>query len=162
MKRFILGFLIENNIWWPRNVEMCRPRVGEANPLFSVCRALWRPTVTASKKKVVRRQRNLGLLKMVSPVLIKASCKDLLWDPLTALRKDHKYIYLQWFKEITITGNICWLHWKYFNVNMIISLHAGLHDMLTCARTILYAYYSIVDLLMFIVVIIRDSCKIKF
>ena len=30
---------------------MCRPRVGEANPLFSVCRALGHPTATASRKK---------------------------------------------------------------------------------------------------------------
>jgi hypothetical protein len=41
---------------------MCRPRVGEANPLFSVCRALWRPTATASRKKPVGRQRNLVLV----------------------------------------------------------------------------------------------------
>jgi hypothetical protein len=40
---------------------MCRPRVGEANPLFSLCRALWRPTALAKRKKVVGRQRNLGL-----------------------------------------------------------------------------------------------------
>jgi hypothetical protein len=32
-------------------MEMCRPRDGEANLLFSVCRALWRPTATASRKK---------------------------------------------------------------------------------------------------------------
>ena len=30
-------------------------------PLFFVCRALWRPTATASRKKAVERQRNLGL-----------------------------------------------------------------------------------------------------
>ena len=30
------------------NMKMCRPRVGEANPLFSVCIALWRPTATAN------------------------------------------------------------------------------------------------------------------
>jgi hypothetical protein len=30
---------------------MCRPRLGEANPLFSVCSALWRSTTTASRKK---------------------------------------------------------------------------------------------------------------
>jgi hypothetical protein len=32
-------FLMENKIRQPRNVEICRPRVGEANQLFSVCRA---------------------------------------------------------------------------------------------------------------------------
>jgi hypothetical protein len=36
---------------------MCRPRVGEANPLFSLCRALWRPTAPASRKKAVGRQK---------------------------------------------------------------------------------------------------------
>jgi hypothetical protein len=30
---------------------MCRHRVAVANPLFSVCRALWRPTAPASRKK---------------------------------------------------------------------------------------------------------------
>jgi hypothetical protein len=28
---------------------MCRPRVGEANSLFFLCRALWRPTALAKK-----------------------------------------------------------------------------------------------------------------
>ena len=40
---------------------MCRPRVGEANPLFSVCIALWRPTALAKIYNAVGRQRNLGL-----------------------------------------------------------------------------------------------------
>jgi hypothetical protein len=40
---------------------MCRPRVGEANQLFSVYIALWRLTALAMIYNVVRRQRNLGL-----------------------------------------------------------------------------------------------------
>jgi hypothetical protein len=32
-------------------VEMCRPRVGAANLLFSLWRALWRPTAPASRTK---------------------------------------------------------------------------------------------------------------
>ena len=40
---------------------MCRPRVGEANQLFSVCIALWRPTALAKIYNAVGRQRNLGL-----------------------------------------------------------------------------------------------------
>ena len=39
---------------------MCWPRVGEANPLFSVCIALWRPTALAKIYNAVGRQRNLG------------------------------------------------------------------------------------------------------
>ena len=46
-------------------MEICRPRVGEANPLVSVCRALWRPTALAKKNNAVGRQRNLGLDVMV-------------------------------------------------------------------------------------------------
>jgi hypothetical protein len=42
---------------------MCWHRVGEANPLFSVCIALWRPTALAKIYNVVGRQRNLGLHK---------------------------------------------------------------------------------------------------
>jgi hypothetical protein len=42
-------------------VEMCWPRVGEANPLFSVYIALWRSTALAIIYNVVGRQRNLGL-----------------------------------------------------------------------------------------------------
>jgi hypothetical protein len=34
-----------------RNVEMCRPRVGATNPLFSLWRAFWRPTAPASRTK---------------------------------------------------------------------------------------------------------------
>jgi hypothetical protein len=44
---------------------MCRPRVGEANSLFFLCRALWRPTALA--KKALGRQRNLGLTQSESP-----------------------------------------------------------------------------------------------
>ena len=40
---------------------MCWPRVGEANPLFSVYIALWRSTALAIIYNVVGRQRNLGL-----------------------------------------------------------------------------------------------------
>ena len=40
---------------------MCWRRVGEANPLFSVCIALWRPIALAIIYNVVGRQRNLGL-----------------------------------------------------------------------------------------------------
>jgi hypothetical protein len=40
---------------------MCWPRVGEANPLFPVCIALWRSTALAKIYNVVGRQRNLGL-----------------------------------------------------------------------------------------------------
>ena len=40
---------------------MCWPRVGEANPLFSVCIALWRPTALAKIYNAVGRQRNLEL-----------------------------------------------------------------------------------------------------
>jgi hypothetical protein len=40
---------------------MCRPRVGESHPLFSICRALWRPTALSKIKKAVGPQRNLGL-----------------------------------------------------------------------------------------------------
>jgi hypothetical protein len=32
-------------------MEMCRPRVGAANPLFSLWRALRRPTAPASRTK---------------------------------------------------------------------------------------------------------------
>jgi len=32
-------------------VEMCRHRVGAENPLFSLWRALWRPTAPASRTK---------------------------------------------------------------------------------------------------------------
>ena len=42
---------------------MCQGRVARANPLLSVCRALSHPTAPASRKKAVRRQRNLGLAK---------------------------------------------------------------------------------------------------
>ena len=41
---------------------MCRPRAGEANQLFSVYIALWRPTALAIIYNVVGRQRNLGLM----------------------------------------------------------------------------------------------------
>jgi hypothetical protein len=41
---------------------MCWPRVGEANPLFPVCIALWRPTALAKIYNVVGKQRNLGLI----------------------------------------------------------------------------------------------------
>ena len=44
---------------------MCWPRVGEANPLFSLCIALWRPTALAIIYNVVRRQRNLGLVSIM-------------------------------------------------------------------------------------------------
>jgi hypothetical protein len=50
---------------------MCRPRVGEANPLFSLCRALWRPTALLKITKAVALQRNLGpgrLLKVLSSI----------------------------------------------------------------------------------------------
>jgi hypothetical protein len=36
---------------WSRNTNWSRLRVGEANPLFSLCRALWRPTAPASWRK---------------------------------------------------------------------------------------------------------------
>ena len=42
---------------------MCRPRAGEANQLFSVYIALWRPSALAIIYNVVGRQRNLGLSK---------------------------------------------------------------------------------------------------
>ena len=45
---------------------MCWPRVGEANPLFSVYIALWRSTALAIIYNVVGRQRNLGLWIMIS------------------------------------------------------------------------------------------------
>ena len=51
---------------------MCPLRVGEEHPLFSLYRALWRPTAPASWKNAVGRQRNLGLqsnLSIRSPVL---------------------------------------------------------------------------------------------
>ena len=42
---------------------MCWPRVGEANPLFSVYIALWCSTALAIIYNVVGRQRNLGLIQ---------------------------------------------------------------------------------------------------
>ena len=49
---------------------MCRPRAGEANQLFSVYIALWRPTALAIIYNVVGRQRNLGLV----------NCRNWKWD----------------------------------------------------------------------------------
>ena len=49
---------------------MCWPRVGEANPLFSVYIALWRSTALAIIYNVVGRQRNLGLMKNLSVFIL--------------------------------------------------------------------------------------------
>ena len=49
---------------------MCWPRVGEANPLFSVYIALWRSTALAIIYNVFGRQRNLGLMKNLSVFIL--------------------------------------------------------------------------------------------
>ena len=47
MNRKMIGEVIYTRV--SQNVEMCRPRVGETNLLFSLCRALWRSTALAKK-----------------------------------------------------------------------------------------------------------------
>ena len=46
---------------------MCWPRVGEANPLFSVYSTLCRWTATSNFINAIKRQRNLGLIGYIYP-----------------------------------------------------------------------------------------------
>ena len=71
MNRKLIGeaiyirFMIENKIRKPRNVEMCWPRVGEANPLFSIYSTLCRWTATNNFINAVKRKRNLGIGRLM-------------------------------------------------------------------------------------------------
>ena len=59
-----IRFRIENKIRESRNVEMCRHRVGAANPLFSLNYGERSdvPRLQQVEQKAVGRQRNFGLL----------------------------------------------------------------------------------------------------
>jgi hypothetical protein len=94
---------------WPWNVEMCRPRVGAANLLFSLWRALWRSTVPASRTKsrrtaeesrtnqevdqdqcYTRVQHNFHIDPMISP------CQFIFQPFVTWLRENYDYRNVSW------------------------------------------------------------------
>jgi hypothetical protein len=53
---------------------MCRPRVGAANPLFSLWRALWRPSAPASRTKSRRTTEVSRTNKMYASTTVLLSC----------------------------------------------------------------------------------------
>ena len=105
---------------------MCRPRVGEANPLFSLCRALWRPTALAKKKSCRTAEESRTTVKLACMIInqtdvIKILLKIysffiivVLWKSSKALSSGKRHwnllnmLLLLWSIRVSLLGG-CWV-----------------------------------------------------
>jgi hypothetical protein len=71
---FTISVSLSNLQTWSRDTNWIRPRVGAANPLFSLWRALWRPSAPASRTKSHRTTEVSRTNKMYASTTVLLSC----------------------------------------------------------------------------------------
>jgi hypothetical protein len=94
---------------------MCRSRIEAVNPLFSLWRALWRPTAPASHTK--SRQRNLAspiiFLFIHNHLTLRKWCytrlqHDFALDPIISPFEIHFQTFVIWLRESYDYRNVSW------------------------------------------------------